>query len=80
MGLSYTDVSTTNLISTYTYNIYKTKSRVLIGSVIISPDGVIPSIPIPTLLKEAGVYDAPTGPGEVGVIGTTSRSHQPRAL
>jgi len=66
MGLSYTDVSTTNLTSTYTYNIYKANGHVLIGSVIISPNDV--SIPIPTLLKEAGVYD---GPSDVGVIGSS---------
>ncbi len=72
MGLSYTHVNTSNLNSIYTYNIYKAgTTSPLIGSVTISADSATPSIPIPTLLKEAGVYDAPTGPGEVGVIGTT---------
>ena len=67
MGLSYTDVSTTNLTSTYTYNIYKANSRVLIGTVTVSADGATPNIPQPTSLREAGVYD---GPSDVGVIGT----------
>ena len=68
MGLSYTHVNTSNLNSIYTYNIYKAgTTSPLIGSVTISADVAAPSIPIPTLLKEAGVYD---GPSDVGVIGT----------
>ena len=69
MGLSYTHVNTSNLSSSYTYNIYKAgTASPLIGSVTISADGATPNIPQPTSLREAGVYD---GPSAVGVIAST---------
>lgn len=75
LGLGYTETLTTNLTRTLRYTIKEivtdannNVSNVMVGSVLIAPDGATTTIAIPSNLREAGVYD---GPPTVGVINST---------
>ncbi len=76
LGLAYTETLTTNLTSNLRYTIKKVNTtgvdcvgtETTVGSVTIAPDGATTTIPTPTRLSEAGVYD---GNSLVGVINST---------
>lgn len=67
VGLGYSDTMTTNLTTTIQYTIKHVKDSgvVTVGSVTVSPDSAGTTIPTPSNLREAGVYDGPT---DVGII------------
>ncbi|MFN5367899.1 MAG: hypothetical protein ACK5C8_05035 [Roseiflexaceae bacterium] len=71
LGLGFTDTMSTNLTSVLRYTVKEAViisdvlTEITVGSVTISPDGRTTTIPTPSNLREAGVYD---GPGDLGII------------
>lgn len=74
VGLGFDDVVLRAPTGVVLYSIRKAGTNTEIGTILVQPDGVSTNIPMPTGLREAGVYD---GPADVGIIGSTRAATMP---